>query len=162
MLTESLDSAAYGAQSAAGKAHYSSLSPTDDAIKAFRDRSYVLDGAVLAATGISNHAQFAAEVEYAFSESHIGNNSASNGTQTPAFVGGETRVHAPSAGVTHLALAFPMESGSTALGQVAAACIDMMDGDGTVSGFATPLGGGRLIGAYVGPVSAANPPRCVG
>jgi len=154
VLSESLYSASYGAQSAAGKAHYSSLTPTDDAIQAFRDRSYVLNGAVLAVTGIPDHEQFVSAVEYAFSESPNGDSPKS--PETPVFIGGETRVHVPAAGATHLALAFPMVSGSTALAQVAAACIDMT-GEGAVSGFATPVGGGGLIGAHVGPMATTAP-----
>merc|ERR1740124_1941632 len=98
VLTESIYSAAFGAQNPAGKAHYSTTPlPTTNAIQTSRDRAYNLNGAVLAATGIPDHEQFVQAVNYGFSESP-------NSTGTPhptidtgptVFIGGETRVHTP-------------------------------------------------------------------
>lgn len=156
VLTEGLFSAAYGAQTSAGKSHYStSNQPTASAIQTFRDRAYGLNGAVLAATGIPDHEAFVEAIQYGFSESPIGDTHSTD--ETPVFIGGETRVHTPGAGAAHLALGLHMSSCSAALAQVAAMCIT----DASVSGFATPVGvmggnGGGIIGAYSGPVSVTD------
>lgn len=155
VLTEGLFAAAYGGQTSAGKAHYNaSHQPTASAIQSFRDRTYVLNGAVLAATGIVDHEKFVETLQYSFSESPVGNTPAA--TDSSAFVGGETRVHSPGAGAAHIAVGL-QSSCSAALAEVIAMCIT----DAGVSGFATPVGAmgsgtGGIIGAYSGPVSVTD------
>lgn len=102
VLTESVYSAAYGAQSGMGSPYYSAPA-TKSAIQSFRERTYVLNGAVLSATGIDDHESFVKAVEVGFSESVVGEPAAA---APSSFLAGETRVHAPSTGYTHLALAF--------------------------------------------------------
>lgn len=140
VLTESIYTAAYGAQSPMGKTYYSS-SATGTAIQSFRERTYVLNGAVLAATGIDDHESFVEAVETGFSESSVG--TASTSPSIGEFVGGETRIHAPSTGFTHLSLAFEGPK-SSALGSVIKQCIDLSS-EG-LSGF----GGSGLLGVYSG------------
>jgi len=166
VLTESIYSAAYGAQTNAGKAQYPLTQPTTQAIQSFRDRAYALNGAVLAATGIPDHEAFCQAVEYSFSESNVGDPSSSSQESSPVFIGGETRVHVPGAGFTHLALGLHVDAMSPALGQVTAMCIDVMtsgDDTGGVSGFAAPVGatGGGLIGAYAGSNLAGDSPAAL-
>jgi len=163
VLTESLYSAAYGAQTNAGKAQYPLTQPTTGAVQAFRDRAYALNGAVLAATGIPDHAAFCDAVEYSFSESNVGDPGGHHQGEAPVFIGGETRVHVPGAGFTHLALGLHVDSMSAALGQVTAGCIDVMTAGGGVSGFAAPVGatGGGLIGAYAGSNIAGESPAAL-
>jgi len=168
VLTESIYSAAFGAQNPAGKAHYSTTPlPTTNAIQTFRDRAYNLNGAVLAATGIPDHEQFVQAVNYGFSESP-------NSTGTPhptidtgptVFIGGETRVHSPGAGATHLAVGFGTQPCSAALLQVAAMCIGS-GSDGGMSGFSSPVGtmggnGGGILGAYSGAIPAGAAPEVI-
>jgi len=158
VLTESLYSAAYGSQTAAGKPQYPHTLPTSAAIQSFRDRTYALNGAVLAATGIPDHDQFCQAVEYGFSESNVGEKQ--NGGEDVVFIGGETRVHVPGADYTHLALGLHCGTMSAALGQVTAMCMDVLQGGENhttaVSGFSAPVGrtGGGLIGAYAGSSAA--------
>jgi len=126
-----------------GRPYYSG-NANATSIQSFRDRTYVLNGAVLSATGVSNHEAFVRAVEEAFSESAVG--SASE-VSVPAFIGGEARVHAPSAGYAHVALAFkgPM---STPVLNVIKHCISLSNE--RVSGFSA-MG---LVGVYGGASSA--------
>lgn len=166
VLTESIYSAAYGAQSSAGKPQYSPTQPTTAAIQSFRKRAYALNGAVLAATGIPDHDRFVQAVEDGFSESNAGEpynpHEEAATVHPPVFVGGETRVHVPGASHTHLALAFHVDSMSPALGKVAAMCIDALSG-GHGQGFSAQVGatGGGLLGAYAGANAAADSPHAL-
>jgi len=144
VLSESVYSAAYGAQSAIGRSFYST-SASIASIQSFRERAYALNGAVLAATGIDDHESFVKAVEEGFSESVVG----TGGTVASSpFLGGEARVHAP-AGYTHLALAF--EGASSPLLNVVKQCINIST-DG-LSGFTAD----GLVGVYGGasPADAA-------
>merc|ERR1740124_713818 len=117
VLTESIYSAAFGAQNPAGKAHYSTTPlPTID-------------------------------------------------TGPTVFIGGETRVHSPGAGATHLAVGFGTQPCSAALLQVAAMCIGS-GSDGGMSGFSSPVGtmggnGGGILGAYSGAIPAGAAPEAI-
>lgn len=147
VLTESVYSAAYGAQSSTGATLYST-STTVPSIKAFRERAYVLNGAVLAATGVDDHDAFVKSVEDGFSESAVGN---ASGASSPAYMGGEVRIHAPSTSYTHMALAFQGPA-SSPLANVVKQCITL--GSESIVGFTDSAG---LVGAYAGvsPAGAA-------
>lgn len=167
VLTESVYSASYGAQNPAGKSQYStSPLPTASAIESFRDRAYDLNGAVLAATGIPDHDQFCEAVSYGFSESPTSTGPTQGlDTPPPVFLGGETRVHVPGAGSTHLAVSFGTQPASAALLQVAAMCVGS-GANGAVDGFSAPVGtmgsgGGGIIGAYSGAVPAGAAPEAI-
>lgn len=138
VLTESIYAAAYGAQSPLGKPFYSTSSTSSSGVASFRKRAYGLKGAVLSATGIVDHEMFVKAVEVGFSESPVG-----TGGVAPksVYVGGESRVHAPSAGYAHIALAFE-GIGSSALMNVVKKCLTV----GNISGFSAP----GLIGVYGG------------
>jgi len=102
VLTEQIYAAAYGASSPMGRAFFSaSASPAE--IASFYGQGYGLNGAILTATGVVDHAGFCAEVESLLSESPAGDASA---PPTPEYMGGEARLSAPSAGYAHVALAF--------------------------------------------------------
>lgn len=131
-LTESIYAAAYGSLSSTGKSLYSA-GASIAGIKAFRERAYILNGSVLAATGISDHDAFVSAVETGFSESAVGTPTE---TTTSPFIGGESRIHAPSSAYTHLAFAFEGPS-STAVSNVMKHCISLAS-EGAISGFATP------------------------
>jgi hypothetical protein len=77
------------------------------ALKSFRAKAYGIHGAVLAATGIDDHASFCAHVEASLSESPPGE---STEVPTPVYLGGESRLFVPSVSVPHIALAFPAPS----------------------------------------------------
>ena len=126
-----------------GKSYYSA-SATAVSIRSFRESAYALNGAVLAATGIEDHESFVKAVEEGFSESIVGTGAA--GAASSAFIGGETRIHAP-AGYTHLALAFE-GTASTPLMNVVKQCINLSSD--SISGFSAP----GLIGVYGGAAPA--------
>ena len=114
-----------------------------ESVRSFRDRNYVLSGAVLSATGIPDHKAFVDEVQSAFSESKSGSPTPSN-SNVSAFLGGEARVHAPSSGYSHVAIAFPAPKGvSSALLNVLKYCISLSSSGG-ISGFTSK----GMIGAY--------------
>jgi predicted Zn-dependent peptidase len=141
VLTESIYAAAFGAQSAMGKPFYAT-SPGSSAIASFRKRAYGLKGAVLSATGIEDHEAFVKAVEIGFSESVVG-----EGGMAPksVYLGGESRVHAPSAGFAHIVLAFE-GVGSSAIMNVVKKCLS----SDAISGFSAP----GLIGVYGGTVAS--------
>lgn len=100
-LTDQIYAAAYGAQSSLGRSYYTP-SASRASIISFRERTYTLNGAVLAATGISDHEAFVRMIEDEFPA-----------VAPPkvekvehAYLAGEARLDAPSTGYTHLALAF--------------------------------------------------------
>jgi len=141
-LSESLFAAAYGAHSATGCSLYST-SATVPSIQSFREGAYVLNGAVLAATGISDHEAFVKAAEEGFSESAVGE---STSTPASAFIGGESRVHTPGAAATYTALGFEApSSASTALLNVVKHCISVSSG-GEVSALST--GGSGMVAVY--------------
>eukprot|EP00586_Coscinodiscus_wailesii_P015523 CAMPEP_0172494182 /NCGR_PEP_ID=MMETSP1066-20121228/39667_1 /TAXON_ID=671091 /ORGANISM="Coscinodiscus wailesii, Strain CCMP2513" /LENGTH=430 /DNA_ID=CAMNT_0013264931 /DNA_START=107 /DNA_END=1399 /DNA_ORIENTATION=- len=137
VLTESLFAAAYGAQSPLGRPFHSPATSTG-AITSFRERTYVSSGAVLAATGISDHDGFVKAVEGSFD---LPTGSPPSEGATPAYMGGETRVYAPGAGMAHVAVAFSAASASSTVLNVLKYCFAGNDG---VESFAAP----GLVGVY--------------
>jgi len=105
LLTESIYAAAFGAQSPMGRTLYSDAA-TRASIQSFRERAYVLDGAVLAATGISDHDTFVREVELGFSEAQIPKENHAVIESSNTWLGSEIRIDSPSMGHTYVALAF--------------------------------------------------------
>jgi hypothetical protein len=107
-LTEQLFGAAFGAQSPMGRPYYTA-GASSSAIESFRAKAYGIKGAVLAATGIPDHAAFCTNLQACLVESPPGDSSK---VAAPVYMGGEARVHAPSVGTAHIALAFPAPSSS--------------------------------------------------
>lgn len=145
VLTEQLYAAAYGAQTSTGRSFYST-GASFATVKSFRNSAYALNGAVLAATGVSDHEAFVRAVEHGFSESKAGKVAEKTAA---AYMGGEARVAAPSMGYAHVALAFDAGSASVALSSVLKHCINLAGTEG-VSAFGAP----GLIGVYGGADSA--------
>lgn len=108
------------------------------ALKSFRSRGYVINGAVLAATGVPDHEAFVKAAEEALDDAAVGQKPDS--PLTP-FIGGEARIAAPSTGFAHVALAFEGPS-STVLSNVIKHCLTLKG----VTGFSTP----GMTGAYLG------------
>eukprot|EP00978_Attheya_sp_CCMP212_P017228 scaffold45757_cov56-Attheya_sp.AAC.3 len=144
-LTEQLFAAAYGAQSTMGRPFYMA-GASAEGVKSFRASQYNLDGAVLSATGISDHAAFVTAVEEGFSDLPGGSGKQS---AAAAYIGGEARVHAPSTEYAHVALAFEGPQNSALL-HVMMTYLTMNSAD-NLTGFAAP----GLVGIYGGAPSAA-------
>jgi predicted Zn-dependent peptidase len=106
VLTEQIFSAAFGASSPMGRPFYNADASLHE-IAAFRTRGYGVNGAILAATGIKDHAAFCTEVAEMLSAAPAG-----DGSPAPSavYMGGEARVSAPSIGYAHVALAFDAKS----------------------------------------------------
>jgi predicted Zn-dependent peptidase len=148
VLTEQIYGAAYGGQSAMGRPFYSTDASTYD-VASFRSRGYGLNGAVLAATGISDHGAFCAEVGSLLSESPAGTADAASAS---AYIGGEARLSAPAAGFAHVALAFEA-SVPAAMRNVLKECFSIVGKEAGIAGFETS----GLVGVY-----AAAPSEGVG
>jgi hypothetical protein len=144
-LTEQLFAAAYGAQSTMGRPFYTA-GASAEGVMSFRASQYNLDGAVLSATGISDHAAFVTAVEEGFSDLPGGSGKQS---AAAAYIGGEARVHAPSTEYAHVALAFKGPQNSALL-HVMMTYLTMNSAD-NLTGFAAP----GLVGIYGGAPSAA-------
>mmetsp|Transcript_29404 Transcript_29404/g.43771 ORF Transcript_29404/g.43771 Transcript_29404/m.43771 type:complete len:439 (-) Transcript_29404:202-1518(-) len=143
-MTDQIYAAAYGAQSAMGRGYYTAGASTDSIIS-FRERTYTLNGAVLAATGISDHESFVLAVQEGFAEA---NASAPAEAPASAYMGGEARLSAPSTGYAHLALAFEGPASSPLI-NVLKHCLTLAAPEG-VSAFVAPT----LIGVYGGSAAA--------
>lgn len=100
-LTDQIYAAAYGAQSSLGRSYYTA-GASRPSIISFRERTYTLNGAVLAATGIADHEAFVRMVEDEFPKSAPPKVE----KVESAYLAGEARLDAPSTGYTHVALAF--------------------------------------------------------
>lgn len=146
VLTENLFAAAYGPQSPAGRPLYSTGTSVD-AIKTFRSRAYGMNGAILTATGVKDHAAFCAEAESLLSDAPGGT---PEGPAPITYLGGESRVSAPSSGYAHVALAF--QSPSAAVTDVVKQVFNIFGSESGVSGFST-MG---LIGVYAGSTSPGS------
>jgi len=142
VLTEQIYAAAYGAQSPMGRPLYCTDAGAYE-IASFRTRAYGLDGAILTATGIKDHATFCSNVEELFSEAPAGS---SDAAAEFAYIGGEARIPAPIE-YAHLAIAFGSDA-STPLRNVLKHCFSIAGKEGGVSGFATK----GLVGVYGGAV----------
>ena len=109
-------------------------------IMSFRERAYTLNGAVLAATGVSDHESFVRMVEEEFPESAPGSAEASAAVKSE-YMGGENRVSAPSTGYAHVALAFEGPTSAPVM-NVLKHCLNMSG----ASAFAVP----GVMGVYGG------------
>mmetsp|Transcript_20103 Transcript_20103/g.28688 ORF Transcript_20103/g.28688 Transcript_20103/m.28688 type:complete len:423 (-) Transcript_20103:162-1430(-) len=134
-LSDSIYAAAFGAQSAMGRSYYTA-GASRAAIISFYERNYILNGAVLAATGIDDHEAFLRMVEEEFPSTA----GAAEPSQA-AYLGGEARVSAPSTGYAHVALAFEGPT-SAPLMNVMKHCLN--------SGSAMPFAAPGIIGVYGG------------
>lgn len=126
-----------------GKSLYTASS-SSVGIQSFRQTNYGLNGAVLAATGIDDHESFVRAVEEGFSESYVGEAAAASSESI--FTGGETRVHAPSTAMAHVALAFQGPKGSSPLLNIIQQCIELSGSASGVSSYASSTSG--LVGLY--------------
>eukprot|EP00980_Cylindrotheca_fusiformis_P013787 scaffold3556_cov190-Cylindrotheca_fusiformis.AAC.22 len=140
VLTEQIYAAAYGGQSPMGRPLYSSDAGAYE-IASFRSRGYGLNGAILAATGVSDHASFCSTVDELLSESPVGT---ADPASSAAYIGGEARVAAPI-GYAHVALAFS-STVSIPMRNVLKHCFSVAGKDAGVAGFATK----GLVGVYAG------------
>ena len=146
VLTEQIYAAAYGPQSPMGRPFYCADAHTDEIVE-FRRRGYGLNGAILTATGVKDHAAFCTEVEELLKESPVGS---SDPAPVAAYLGGEGRISAPSAGFAHVALAFEAKV-SIPLRNVLKQCLDLVGREAGVSAFQTK----GLLGVYAGASSDA-------
>ncbi|KAG7336724.1 insulinase peptidase family M16 [Nitzschia inconspicua] len=141
VLTEQIFSAAYGASSPMGRPFYCNDAGTYE-IASFRSRGYGLNGAILAATGVKDHAAFCTEVDALTAEAPKGDGSPS---PTATYLGGEARLSAPSMGYAHVALAFEAKV-SSAMRNVIKQCLTLVGKNAGVSAFETS----GLVGVYAG------------
>jgi hypothetical protein len=148
-LTEQIYAAAYGRESSMGKTVYTA-SASSPGIISFRERNYGMKGAVLSATGISDHAAFVQAVSDGFSEANPGGSTELS--TTAGYTGGESCLSAPSAGYTHLAVAFKGPDGNSALSNVVKHVMSLSAASEGVSAFAAP----GLVGLYASSPAAAS------
>jgi Insulinase (Peptidase family M16) len=144
VLTENLHAAAFGPQSPAGRPLYG-VACTTDALKAFRARAYGLNGAILTATGVKDHAAFCTEAASLLAESPVGT---ADPVAAVKYLGGESRVSAPSSGYAHVALAFESPV-SSVVTDVVVHYLNLIGQETGVSGFSTY----GLTGVYAGSAS---------
>ncbi len=137
-LTDQIYAAAYGAQSSMGRSYYTS-GASRPSIISFRERTYTLKGAVLAATGVADHEAFVRMVEEEFPAPPPGTEAAS--IITSAYMGGEARLSTPSKGYAHVALAFEGPKSAPVM-NVLKHCLNMSG----ASAFAAP----GIVGVYGG------------
>jgi len=139
VLTEQIYAAAYGASSPMGRAFFSAAaSPIE--IASFRSRGYGINGAILTATGISDHASFCEQVDSMLAESPAGDSSSAPSAE---YLGGEARLSAPSIGYAHVALAF-QSTAPAPVKNVLKHCYDILGKETGASTFTT----GELVGVY--------------
>jgi predicted Zn-dependent peptidase len=105
----------------------------------FRERTYTLKGAVLAATGVADHEAFVRMVEEEFPAPAPGTEAAPIMTST--YMGGEARLSNPSKEYAHVALAFEGPNSAPVM-NVLKLCLNMSG----ASAFAAP----GIVGVYGG------------
>jgi predicted Zn-dependent peptidase len=147
VLTENLHAAAFGPQSSAGRPLYGIVC-TNDVLKSFRARTYGLNGAVLTATGVKDHSAFCTEAANLLSESPVGN---VDPIASITYLGGESRVSAPSTGYAHVALGFAVPS-SSVVTDVIVQFLTLSGMEVGVTGFSTK----GIIGVYAGSESTTT------
>jgi len=135
MLNEAIYASAFGAQTPMGRPFYSACS--DKSLVSFRASNYVLDGAVLAGTGV-NHEDFTAEAVSILSD--LGVASKSPATNESNYLGGESRVAMSTSGYAYVALSMAGPTDSPVLLSVLKHCYALSG----VSAFASP----GLVGVY--------------
>ena len=139
VLTEQIYAAAYGASSPMGRPFYSAgASPFE--ISSFRNRGYGVNGAILTATGIQDHAAFCTEVDSMLAEAPKGDASSS---PVAEYLGGEARLTSPSIGYAHVALAFEVKAASP-MRNILKHCFGLVGKEAGVSTFET----GGMVGLY--------------
>ena len=132
-----------------GRSYYTSGAPRPS-IMSFRERAYTLNGAVLAATGVSDHEAFVRMVEEEFPAPSPGSEAAAS--VKSEYMGGEARLANPSSGYAHVALAFEGPTSAPVM-NVLKHCLNMSG----ASAFASP----GIVGVY-GESSAADASATVG
>jgi predicted Zn-dependent peptidase len=147
VLTENLHAAAFGPQSPAGRPLYGVVC-SNDVLKSFRARTYGLNGAILTATGVKDHSAFCTEAANLLSESPVGNDDA---LASITYLGGESRVSAPSTGYAHVALGFAAPS-STVVTNVVVQLLTLSGLEVGVTGFASK----GIVGVYAGSESTSS------
>jgi len=140
VLTEQIYSAAFGAQSSMGRPLYSAGAGIYE-IASFRNRGYGMNGAILTATGITDHAAFCSTVDELLSDSPAGS---ADPAPSASYLGGEARV-AAGGGYAHVALAFG-SSVSIPMRNVLKHCFNISGKEAGVAGFET----NGLVGVYAG------------
>lgn len=149
VLTEQVFAAAYGPQSAAGRPLYGANSCSTESLQAFRARGYALNGAILSATGVPDHAAFCTEAEHVLSTAGVAAAAATTTSAPVVYLGGESRVSAPSAKYAHVALAFAGPT-SSVVANVVVQFLNLAGQGASVQAFATSQG---LVGVYAGSAS---------
>jgi predicted Zn-dependent peptidase len=139
VLTEQIYAASYGASSPMGRPFYSAAASPYE-IASFRNRAYGIHGAILTATGVSDHAGFCEAVESLLAESPPGDSSTPPEAE---YLGGEARVSAPGTGYAHVALAFEAKF-PPPVRNILKHCYDLTGRDAGASAFAT----GGMVGVY--------------
>lgn len=145
-LSEHLYSAAYGAQSPMGRPFFSTGASTADIID-FRTRGYGLNGAILTATGVADHAAFVTEVEEMLQDSPAGT---ADAAVTPEYMGGESRLSIPSCGFAHAALAFKSDE-LAPMRKVLKHCFNIVGAEQGVASFESS----GLVGLYANAEASA-------
>jgi hypothetical protein len=115
-------------------------------LQSFRNKAYGINGAVLAATGIADHAAFCTAIEDKLSEAYISPDAAAAPAPT-TYLGGEARVHVAGIATPQIALAFAGPSGSV-MGAILKEVL-------TLSG-ASSFAGDGLVGVYGSDVDAMS------
>lgn len=146
VLTEQLFAAAYGAQSAMGRPYYSSEA-TAASVQSFHEKAYGMSGAILAATGVADHAAFCTALQERLAEAPAGDDSKPTAA---AYMGGESRIHSPSF-APQVALGFAAPS-SSALSAVLKECLAIQG----ASAFGGSASSGGLVGVYGSDVDAMS------
>jgi len=139
VLTEQIYAAAYGASSSMGRPLYSAAASTGEVIS-FRNRGYGLNGVILTATGIQDHAAFCTEVDSLLAESPKSDTSP---LPVASYLGGEARLSAPSIGYAHVALAFEVKDPSP-IRRILKHCFGQIGKESGLSTFET----GGMVGVY--------------
>lgn len=147
VLAEQIYAAAYGAQSSLGRSFHTKTARASTVIS-FRERSYISNGAVLAATGIADHDAFVKVVQDGFSDMPAGSDYVKAGA---TYMGGETRISASLGGYVHIALVFQGAEENTPLTNVMKHCLSLVAGE--ANAFCAP----GLIGLYTATSSSEAP-----
>lgn len=139
VLTEQIYAAAYGASSPMGRPFYSAAASPYE-IASFRGKGYGINGAILTATGIKDHAAFCEQVESLLTETPPGDSSSA---PVAEYLGGEARLSAPSTGYAHVALAFEAKAPAP-VRNILKHCYGLVGKEAGTSTFAT----GAMVGVY--------------
>lgn len=115
-------------------------------MQSFRNKAYGINGAILAATGISDHAAFCTALEESLAEAHV---APEGGAAPPSstYLGGESRVHVPSIASAQIALAFAGPS-SSVMGAILKECLALQG--------AASFSSDGLVGVYGGDADAMS------